>query len=1057
MAAAAGTQSVERLRNGRDLVRRTALLLSSAQPLDVILDQLAGVIAQFVETSNLVVAKAPVPSARTTIAYIANEASLPSEAVFEAVLSAGATARYDAGSAILGAWQGKGALFVPIVFGGEQVGVLGVASANAQPYDDEDSTLLETCAIYLGARIHDERLRERQVELERLALSDGLTGLANRRAFDRTLAGEWARCARSSETLALALLDIDYFKKFNDSYGHLAGDTCLRQVAHAIGACVKRPGDLAARYGGEEFALVLPGTSLEGAIALAESVCEGIRALAIPHQESSLGQVTASIGVAAFAPDASRDTPAEIAAAIEAADAQLYVAKEAGRNRVGARGYASQAPAAVARTASRHNLPNERTRFVARADEVAAICGSIERARLVTIAGVGGVGKTRVALEVARASAPGYADGLWLVDLAPIADPSLLVSTIALTIGVALEQGDDRAAALTGAIGNKRMLLLLDNCEHVVKEAAAVADALLLGCPNLRILATTREPLGVAGEAVHRLAPFQEAAAIELFCARAADADAHFALDDPCESAAVSAIVRRLEGIPLAIELAAARVRIDPPTRILEGLEQHLQATLAPGLGAVRARQQALRDAIDWSYRLLDDDERRAFRRVCVFAGTFAIDAADAVAIESGDTWRTAGMLDALAAKSMIVPADGERYGILNLLREFGRRELRREGEEAAIRRLHAEYFTRSAVAVDAMADRTLDEAEWIARFSADLDDSRAAIAWALEHDPRLGAHVVAGMRSVWEHAGLWREGLRHAESMVNALGDEARAPEFTDLWLAYAWSAEDCGQMRRANEAAEIALALAQEGNDPTQLAEALDLVALTLARVGTGLERAATLGLQAVSLHRAHSGMNRLCGALQNLSAVLLILGRLEEARTALIEGIEIAGRLGANHLERGLMANLGEIEFALGNLSEAVAIAERCLARVGDDEEMRARGQRNLASYLVVAGEYERAEAAAREAVALAVKAESDLHVAIAGQPVALCYAVRGETLRAATMLGFADAAYDRAGSVREPTEAAVKERIEDELQKAAPDGVAAAIERGRALSLRDVPSI
>ncbi|HEY0798058.1 MAG TPA: diguanylate cyclase, partial [Candidatus Baltobacteraceae bacterium] len=297
-------------------------------------------------------------------------APIDQESTLAQVLSCGETVvRYDEQNRCIG---------VPVRFGHVLLGAISVEGI--ADFDADLVSLLESCALYVAARIDYENVLQSSERYEELALSDGLTGIANRRRFDEALANEWRRAARERKPLAILMIDVDYFKKFNDEYGHDAGDVCLKQIARVIESCVRRPADIAARYGGEEFVILLPSTDQAGGVALGEALLAGVAELAMPHTESAVRHVTISIGVASTIPTA--QTQAEVF--LRAADRALYEAKHAGRN-------------CLRVAAVRENLPVPATSFVGRKSELADVAHILETHPLLTITGAGGAGKTRLA------------------------------------------------------------------------------------------------------------------------------------------------------------------------------------------------------------------------------------------------------------------------------------------------------------------------------------------------------------------------------------------------------------------------------------------------------------------------------------------------------------------------------------------------------------------------------------------------------------------------------------------------------------------------------------
>ncbi|MBV8489952.1 MAG: diguanylate cyclase, partial [Candidatus Eremiobacteraeota bacterium] len=373
-------------RRDRDLVRRAALLLSADLPLRELFGQFAVLLSSYVDASMVLIATEDGEGGRVEFLFedgvgaVPDDPRLEPESTTAQVLRTSKSALYRSAEdwparfvLVVSGQRTKiaeSAIFVPILFGSGCIGVLSVQSRNPNAYDEQKVELLETCALYLGSRIHEERRREETTRLSKMAMTDSLTGLNNRRAFDERLSDEWNRCRRYGMPLSLIFIDVDFFKAFNDTYGHVAGDACLRQVGEVIGNSATRAGDVAARVGGEEFAVILPGTERDGAIALGEAICAAVGALSIPHEASSLGHVSISLGIAAARPDESGD----VQQLLRAADALLYAAKAAGRNRLAAEEYRSASPSVEPRQETArgavHNLPSQLSSFVGREEEL---------------------------------------------------------------------------------------------------------------------------------------------------------------------------------------------------------------------------------------------------------------------------------------------------------------------------------------------------------------------------------------------------------------------------------------------------------------------------------------------------------------------------------------------------------------------------------------------------------------------------------------------------------------------------------------------------------------
>src|SRR4051794_14479092 len=509
---------------------------------------------------------------------------------------------------------------------------------------------------------------------------------------------------------------------------------------------------------------------------------------------------------------------------------------------ISGRGYRFVAPVSVAgaqaaatpRPASpgRPGLPPALTRVVGRDGTVAALAAQLPQRRLVTLTGPGGIGKTTVALAVAREVAASYPDGVAFVDLAPVGDPRLVPGAIAAALGLAAGS-DDPTAAVVAFFRGKRLLLLLDNCEHLVEAVAPAAEDVVRGAPDVHVLATSREPLRAAGERVHRLAPLEAPSAsagltaaealtfpgVQLFVERAAESVDGFGLGD-ADAPLVADICRRLDGVPLAIELAAGRVDAFG----VRGLAAHLDdrfRLLTTGRRTALPRHQTLAATLDWSHDLLPGAERALLRRLAVFAGDFSLEAAIALAPDQPPSEVVAHVAD-LVAKSLVVAdhrGEAVRYRLLDTTRLYGLERLRESGELGATRRRHAEHFRDFfAPAEDECETRT--KAEWLAAYGRHIDNVRAALDWAFSGagDPAVGVALTAAAVPLWVQLSLMGECRARVErALASIVGDTDEAARARmRLSAALGWALTFAvGRAREAGEAWAAALALAERLGD--------------------------------------------------------------------------------------------------------------------------------------------------------------------------------------------------------------------------------------------------
>jgi predicted ATPase/class 3 adenylate cyclase/DNA-binding CsgD family transcriptional regulator len=581
-----------------------------------------------------------------------------------------------------------------------------------------------------------------------------------------------------------------------------------------------------------------------------------------------------------------------------------------------------------------HNLPVELTSFVGRGAELAEVKALLGQTRLLTLLGSGGCGKTRLALQAGASVVADHRAGVWLVELADVGDAALVSGAIFDAVPLRERARARDLDSLSESVGDNDLLLVLDNCEHLVGAVAAAAEHLLRRCPSLSILATSREPLGVPGETTWRVPslsfpslsfPSQRATphaaldgyeAVQLFVERARRARPAFALS-PANSDAVAEICQRLDGIPLAIELAAARTRVLTPAQIREGLHDRFRL-LAGGARTAVPRQQTLEASVEWSYDLLQEPERAMLRRLSVFAGGFTLEAAEAVGPDGNaiEAHHVLDLLSQLVDKSLVVvdqdEADG-RFRLLDTVRHYAARQLREAGEAPQTQHRHFEFcaaFARRRPGEDEVAYRR--------RLDADYDNERRALAWAAEQDdPDLLLQLTRDLHSYWAssvHVAEACEWVRTALGRGPGAVPWVRARALGSL-AHLALQAQD---LPTAVAAADDAIALARSADDLPALVEALT----TRGYIGVHFNEpsAATHTDEAAAIAEAS-------GDLRGLAYILTIRGSVglsnvadrPLSRAALARSIEVARQCGASDLEWSALCSLGAIACREGELHE------------------------------------------------------------------------------------------------------------------------------------------
>ncbi len=664
------------------------------------------------------------------------------------------------------------------------------------------------------------------------------------------------------------------------------------------------------------------------------------------------------------------------------------------------------------------NLPRKLTSFVGREAEIAAISGLLKKQRLVTLVGIGEVGKTRLALQVAANEVANVRDGVWFVDLAPLSDAGYITTAVAQALGFPLSADGDPLPSLLRQLKTKQALLIFDNCEHVVEPVAGVISAILHACPKVSILASSRQSLQIAGETRFAIPALTGPPAIELFLERARAVDDRFEMTSENERA-IEEICRRLDGIPLAIELAAARVRILRPQQLLDRLSDRFRL-LANGSRDALPRHQTLRALIDWSHDLLREDERFLFRRASVFVGGFTIEGASALVAATPD--RSIDAFDTLASlvdKSLVLAepgGDATRYRLLESARAYANEKLVEADEDAWAVGQHARYLRDEFVALRRAFEQTGGTVAINRAFDAYIVDIRQALDAALERgDVVVGAELLAAVGSLWVPLGLGREGRMRAETYLAALpGNEpllvARLSIHLSLMLLRG------GRKLLALDAAQRGVDAARKAGDTTTLADALRVLA--------------TSGLSLTRFDEASEALREAESLNVPSPAIALALSR-ARAWLTMFSDPDAASPLWEQLLERYRLAgdptghlvsasNYAVNEAIRGFPDRAIAITHHVLSarRATADKWSLALSLANFAGYLCATGDLPGAEAAAHESIALFSAIEPDSpNLAMAIEVLALVWALRGDVDLATILEAFANATFERHGFRRE----------------------------------------
>ena len=574
------------------------------------------------------------------------------------------------------------------------------------------------------------------------------------------------------------------------------------------------------------------------------------------------------------------------------------------------------------------------TSFIGREKEIEAVKTLLGKTRLLTLAGSGGCGKTRLGLQVAADVLENYPDGAWLIELAPLADPALVPQAVASVLGVREEAGKPLTQTLTAALKPKRLLIVLDNCEHVLSACAVLVDTLIRSCPDVRVLASSREGLGIAGETVYRIPslslpdPKQTATlasvtlyeAVRLFVDRAAAALPAFAVTNQ-NAPALASVCHRLDGIPLAIELAAARVRSLAVEEINARLDNRFRL-LTGGSRTALPRQQTLRALIDWSYDLLTPLEKTLLCRLAVFAGGWTLEAAEQVGAGESETgedieaWAVLDLLTSLADKSLVVAEQEEehtRYRLLETVRQYARDRLSESGESLVVRARHGDYFV--ALAEEIMPKLAgSEQAQWLRVLEAEHDNLRQALTEYAEDatedvraDDKKGLRLGAALQRFWMVRGHLSEGRERLRAALEHSGGQeptkSRAAALNGAGTL-AWMQGDYASARVLYEES---LTIARELEDKKGIALSLGNLGIVAKEQGD-YALARSLYEESLALRRELGDTSGIAFGLNNLGLVVKEQGDYALARVLHEESSGDTARVGGQQRYRRLSQQSG-----------------------------------------------------------------------------------------------------------------------------------------------------
>ena len=688
-----------------------------------------------------------------------------------------------------------------------------------------------------------------------------------------------------------------------------------------------------------------------------------------------------------------------------------------------------------------NNLPPQMTSFIGRQSEIAEVKNRLMQTRALTLMGTGGAGKTRLALQVAAEILDEYSDGVWFVELAPLSDPTLVAQTVAQAVGVREQAGQRIQATLGDALRSRKLLIILDNCEHLIPACAAIANELLRACPKIAILATSREALNIPGEMTyripslslpdaHELPPTENMAqyeSVRLFIERAAFHQITFALSDQ-NAPAIASVCRHLDGIPLAIELAAARIRAMSVEEIERRLDDRFRLLTGGSRTALR-RQQTLRALVDWSYDLLSEQERLLLHRLCVFAGGWSLEAAEVICVTPEESLQAISLksyeildtLTSLVDKSLVVSEEQEgktRYRLLETMRQYAREFLVQSGEAEAVQAAHRDYFLQVATEAEAALTGP-GQGAWLTRLEAEHDNLRAGLEFALQAtgaDEAARAQRMTGcLWRFWQVHGHLSEGKTWLTRAINRPEGQGRTPERAAALRGAGVLTFFLGDYPAARTLFEENRAICEEMEDKPGIASALNSLGNVALYQGDHAESQRLLE-ESVKLRREIGDKRGAATTLVNLGNVALHQGDYDKARTFFEEGLILNREIGDRYVIAIALHSLGNAALYQGDYATARALCDEGLAiyRELGDERGAAITQISLGMAAVEEKNYLLARGLFQDSLIQSQRTGDQLCVAMSLEGMATLAARRGHGERAAHLGGAAEALRETLGA-------------------------------------------